>query len=103
VAQAVESLLCQHEALSSNSNPTKTKERKNQLRGMGYGCTCLLIPAFGRLRQGDHEFEARLGYKVRTFSKRKNKTKQKTVESQKEEDALCISICSNPRHISLGL
>jgi hypothetical protein len=39
-------------------------------------CTSL-IPALGRLRQEDYEFQASLGYKTRLYLKQ-NKTKLKT-------------------------
>jgi hypothetical protein len=38
VAEAVECLLCKHEALSSNSSPTKTKQNKYAV-----------IPPFGNM------------------------------------------------------
>jgi hypothetical protein len=63
MVQAVEHLLCNCEALSSNPSTTK-KKKKCQAWWQA-----LIIPVLRRLRQGDPKFKASLGYIVRSYLK----------------------------------
>jgi hypothetical protein len=66
-----------------NSSPNTTKKKKNSVKYLPcknikkilnhvWWCTPV-IPAFGRLRQEDHEFKASLGHIARLCLKKKDK------------------------------